>query len=444
MARAMKDSGIPWIGEIPEDWHLQRMKSCIQSRTSGAWGEEAQGNNGDMICLRIADYDYDKFSFKNTPIENLTIRNYDESVIQKLLLKKGDILIEKSGGGEKTPVGRTVIFDKEYPALYANFMDCLRCSDAVISKWMQYVFVTFYKNDYTRNYIKQTTGIQNLDLTSMLANESVPVPSVIEQKRVADYLDTECARIDAVMEQTRASIEEYKKLKQSVITQAVTKGIRPNRPMKDSGIDWIGQIPAEWDCTTVNRIATVVRGASPRPAGDPRYFNGNDVPWITVAEVTNGDGKFIFTTETYLTAEGANYSRIVEEGTLLLSNSGATLGVPKITKIRGCINDGSLAFYNLQINQDYLLYVFSGRTMELRKQMQGYGQPNLNTTIVKGLWLPLPTNEEQVEIVIFLDNRITEIESLITKKEQFLSEMESYKKSLIFEYVTGKKEVLSC
>ena len=82
--------------------------------------------------------------------------------------------------------------------------------------------------------------------------------------------------------------------------------------------------------------------------------------------------------------------------------------------------------------------------MELRKQMQGYGQPNLNTTIVKGLWLPLPTNEEQVEIVIFLDNRITEIESLITKKEQFLSEMESYKKSLIFEYVTGKKEVLSC
>ena len=178
MARAMKDSGIPWIGIMPEEWELHRLKSCISSRISGAWGNEATGDVGDTICLRIADFDYSRFVFKDTPVENLTKRNYDQNTINALLLKKGDILIEKSGGGEKTPVGRTVIFDKDYPALFANFMDRIRCSELVSSKWLQYVFITFYKNDFSRNYIKQTTGIQNLDLTSLLASERIPVPTI--------------------------------------------------------------------------------------------------------------------------------------------------------------------------------------------------------------------------------------------------------------------------
>ena len=211
--------------------------------------------------------------------------------------------------------------------------------------------------------------------------------------------------------------------------------------MKDSGVEWIGQMPTSWDCTTVGMIATVVRGASPRPAGDPLYFNGNDVPWITVAEVTKGDGKYVDGTETFLTFEGAKQSRIVEEGTLLLSNSGATLGVPKITRIRGCINDGSVAFYNLSINQEFLLYLFKGRTFELRKQMQGYGQPNLNTTIVKGIEVPLPTELEQKTIVDFLDQKCTAIEKTIEDREKAIEKLREYKKSLIYEVVTGKKEV---
>lgn len=246
MVRAMKASGIPWIGEIPEDWSLQRMKNCIASRESGAWGDEPVGNSGDVVCLRIADFDYSTFRFKNTAPDELTKRNYSVDVIERLMLKKNDILIEKSGGGEKTPVGRSVVFDKDYTALYANFMDRLRCVEGVNPFFMQYVFVTFYKNEYTRNYIKQTTGIQNLDLTSMLSEEQIALPSILEQSRIVDFLDNECARIDAVMTETRASIEEYKKLKQAIITEAVTKSIRPNRPMKDSGIEWIGEIPKEW------------------------------------------------------------------------------------------------------------------------------------------------------------------------------------------------------
>ena len=258
MARKMKDSGIEWIGEIPEGWEVHRMKSCISQRDGGAWGDEATGETGDCICLRIADFDYEHFRF--TDSNNLTIRHYASPIIKKLLLQKNDILIEKSGGGEKTPVGRTVLFDKEYPALFANFMDRLRCSDFILPQYLQYVFVTFYKNRYTQNYIKQTTGIQNLDLSSMLADEFVPVPNLNEQKLIVCYLESKCSKLDNLLSKIRSSIEEYKKLKQAVITQAVTKGVRGEREMKDSGVEWIGEIPKEWRKTQLRHCATIKSG----------------------------------------------------------------------------------------------------------------------------------------------------------------------------------------
>lgn len=244
--RKMKDSRIEWIGEIPESWKTIRMKSCISQRDSGAWGDEPTGTDEDTICLRIADFDYAKFRFKEAGISEYTLRHYKADVIEKLLLKENDIVIEKSGGGEKTPVGRTVIFDKHFNALYANFCDRLRCRDFIIPSFMQYVFATFYRNNYVWNYIKQTTGIQNLDLTSMLALEKIALPALPEQQAISTHLDHQCAHIDNIIEKTKASIEEYKKLRQAVITQAVTKGVRGDRPMKDTGFDWLLQIPVGW------------------------------------------------------------------------------------------------------------------------------------------------------------------------------------------------------
>ncbi len=437
--REMKDSGVEWIGEIPEDWEVVTMKNCFSQRDGGAWGENPVGDEFDYVCLRIADFNFNRFVFKDT--EELTIRNYTENQIKKLKLLKNDILIEKSGGGEKTPVGRVVIFDKNYNALYANFMDRLRCNDFVNPKFMIYNLVTFYCNEYVKNYIKQTTGIQNLDLTGMLSKENITLPSYDEQEKIANYLDQKCEKIDSTIEKQGILIEKLKEYKQALITETVTKGLNDNVEMVESGVEWIGKIPSHWDITSIGKVATIFRGASPRPAGDPKYFDGKDVPWITVAEVTKGVSNFILDTETYLTFEGAKKSRVVESGTLLLSNSGATLGVPKVTKIRGCINDGSVAFTNLNLNQIYLLYILKSRTMELRRQMQGYGQPNLNTNIVKSIEVPLPLIEEQQQIADYLDKKCEAIDKAIEQKQQVVEKLTEYKKSLIYEVVTGKKEV---
>lgn len=439
--RLMKNSGIEWIGDIPSDWKTIRMKSCFIQRDGGAWGDEATGGDGDAICLRIADFDYGRFVFKDTVPENLTKRNYTSEVIEKLRLNKDDILIEKSGGGEKTPVGRTVIFDKDYVALFANFMDRLRCADFIYPKYMQYTFVTFYKNQYTRNYIKQTTGIQNLDLTSMLSNETVPFPHYIEQKRIADFLDEKCAEIDTVIEKTKATIEEYKKLKQSVITQAVTKGIRPNRPMKDSGIEWIGEIPADWEIRRIKSLGTYRNGLTYAPDD----LTDESLGTLVLRSSNIKNGKLVFGDNVYVSSIIPN-NLMVKKGDILI-----------------CSRNGSRELIGKNaIVEDEIIASFGAFMMIFRTKYPNYIYYILNSDVFKyylGTFLTATINQltgknfgdmevvfcldikEQEEIVEYLNKKCSEIDELIAKKTSLLSELESYKKSLIYEYVTGKKEV---
>ena len=447
MARKMKDSGIEWIGEIPEGWEVHRMKSCISQRDGGAWGDEATGETGDCICLRIADFDYEHFRF--TDSNNLTIRHYASPIIKKLLLQKNDILIEKSGGGEKTPVGRTVLFDKEYPALFANFMDRLRCTDFILPQYLQYVFVTFYKNRYTQNYIKQTTGIQNLDLSSMLADEFVPVPNLNEQKLIVCYLESKCSKINNLLSKTRSSIEEYKKLKQAVIMQAVTKGVRGEREMKDSGVEWIGEIPKEWRKTQLRHCATIKSGIT---LG--KSYSKDTVlierPYLRVANVQGGyvDLNDLATIEV-TPDEDLKYR--LHSGDVLMTEGGDRdkLG-------RGCVWHGEI---EPCLHQNHVFAVQTNETILLPEFLEyltasNVGRSYFDVTAIKttnlactssskvlAFTIPLSSIEEQIEIVNFIKKRSLELNKLIMKKELLVQELESYKKSLIYEVVTGKREV---
>lgn len=421
--REMKDSGVKWIGEIPVTWNIYRNKNAFVC-SKDLVGRKSSGTQ--LLSLTTK-------GIKLKDINNAEGK-LPESFDTYQYVKKDEMVM--------------CLFDLDCSAVFSGLSPydgmispaykVLTCTDRMEPKyadyWFQYISHGRKFNHYAKN-IRYTLSYEEFSALPML------FPGREEQIRISNYLDAKCSKIDEIIEKQQSIIEKLKEYKLSVIIETVTKGLNLNVEMKDSGVEWIGQMPTSWDCTTVGMIATVVRGASPRPAGDPLYFNGNDVPWITVAEVTKGDGKYIDGTETFLTFEGAKQSRIVEEGTLLLSNSGATLGVPKITRIRGCINDGSVAFYNLSVNQEFLLYLFKGRTFELRKQMQGYGQPNLNTTIVKGIEVPLPTELEQKAIVDFLDQKCTAIEKTIEDREKAIEKLQKYKKSLIYEVVTGKKEV---
>jgi type I restriction enzyme S subunit len=220
---ATKETTIEWIDSLPYNWKVDILKHVTTSRDGGAWGEEPANNNNDCICMRIADFDFEKGRFKETDISQLTIRNYKQGQLDKLMLKTGDILVEKSGGGEKTPVGRTVLFDKPFPALFANFMDRLIVDDSIMyPEYFEYWWRSMYYKAVTTMYIKQTIGIQNLNLNQLLSIEKIAYPSKEIQSVIVTHLDEICKMIDTIVADKCALIEELEAYKQSLIYEVVT------------------------------------------------------------------------------------------------------------------------------------------------------------------------------------------------------------------------------
>lgn len=445
MTRAMKDSGIEWIGQIPENWKMLRMKNCVAIRNGGAWGDDASNTVGDCICLRIADFDYNHFKFKDT--KDLTIRHYDMKTIQKLKLQHNDILIEKSGGGDKTPVGRSVIFDKCYDAIFANFMDRIRCRNFVFPMYFQYILITFYKNNYTKNYINQTTGIQNLDLTSMLSKEQIYIPPLCEQQKIADYLDKRCEKIDTAIDNQKQIIEKLKEYKQSLITETVTKGLNPNAKMKDSGIEWIGSIPEHWNIRALKFILQNRNEKNNPILTTERLSLSIDKGVTLYAEKTTNLDRF---------KEDFTQYKIARPGDLVINSMNVITGAEGVSNYFGCVSPAYYVLFSKDMETTkYCDYIFKTSSIKrilfcLGKGILAIerGNDKVNTCRLKvsindlgRLNFPLPPLSEQKEIAEYLDKKCNQIDEAIKQKEETISKLEEYKKSLIFECVTGKKEV---
>ena len=247
---AYKDSGVEWLGTIPSNWDIFSLKRSIDGCFNGLWGSDPKENNDDIVVLRVADFDRNKLVIDNS---KLTLRNIKKSEIGNRLLKKGDLLIEKSGGGDKTLVGCVVLFNENYKALTSNFVAKMTPKSNVNSYFLNYFFAALYANNINYQSIKQTTGIQNLDTNSYL-NEKLALPSLHEQEAIVSFLNQKTSEIDqaiAIKEQQIALLNERKQI---VIQKAVTQGLDPNVPMKNSGVEWIGQIPEYWEISANRTI----------------------------------------------------------------------------------------------------------------------------------------------------------------------------------------------
>ena len=432
-----KESGVEWLGKVPQDWSIHSLKRSVDGVTNGIWGSEPD-NESDLIVLRVADFNRNQLNISD---DKLTFRSIAPKDRASRLLKKGDLLIEKSGGGDKTLVGCVVLFDKDYPAVTSNFVAKMTPQQGFDSSFLRYAFSKLYAGKVNFPSIKQTTGIQNLDSDAYLL-ESFVFPPYEEQQKIANFLDHETAKIDTLIAKQENLIELLKEKRQAVISHAVTKGLNPDAPMKDSGVEWLGEVPEHWDVTKFGYISQVVRGGSPRPAGDPELFNGDYSPWVTVAEITKDDEIYLTETETFLTKKGSLQCRVFTAGTLLLSNSGATLGVPSILSINANANDGVVGFENLKVNSEFAYFYLSSLTQGLRDRIkQGSGQPNLNTDIVKGISIPLPPSDEIEKMVEYIHKLRAHYRQLESKAIHGITLLKERKTALISAAVTGKIDV---
>ncbi len=261
-----------------------------------------------------------------------------------------------------------------------------------------------------------------------------------EQIRIAGYLDQQCAHIDAVIEKTKASIEEYKKLKQAVITQAVTKSIRCDRLMKDSGIEWIGQIPADWSIQRFKNLGKCWNGLTYSP--DDMCDEGNGTLVLRSSNIQNG--KLVFDDNVYVNCDVPAKVKVHYQDILICSRNGSAKLIGKNAIIGENVDAAFGAFMMVyrSVAPRYLRYILNSDVFMYNLSSFLTSTVNqLTAGVFNNIKFPYTADvEEQEEIVRYLDDKCSSIDRLIDKKEQILTEMESYKKSLIYEYVTGKKE----
>jgi type I restriction enzyme S subunit len=212
---------IDWLGSFPQRWKVMRLKSVLQSYFGGTWGEEPVGDKNDLLCIRVADFDFDNLTVK--PTAN-TYRHYSKSLISERSLQDGDIILEKSGGGDKTPVGRVICYHSfgDSKVMFANFSECLRPDKGqVLPVFLATELKVFYQSGYIRNYYNQTTGIQNVTVPQYLSMPIV-VPPKPEQEIIVQYLNSACSKIDSLIESTHKKIAELTEMKSVIISEVVT------------------------------------------------------------------------------------------------------------------------------------------------------------------------------------------------------------------------------
>ena len=426
--RKMRDSGIEWVRAIPQNWQLSKIGSLYTQRNE-----------------KVSDKDYQPLSVTMQGIlpQLSTAAKTDDGDNRKLV-RVGDFAInsrsDRRGSCGISPLDGSVslinIILTPRTAMHPGYYN-----------WL------FHTTLFADEFYKWGHGIV-ADLWTTRWQEmksiTVPVPEYAEQERIAAFLDAECAEIDTVLEKTRASIEEYKKLKQAVITQAVTKGIRGDRPMKDSGIEWIGEIPAEWRKTQLRHCAAIKSGITL----GKKYEKTDSLverPYLRVANVQDGYVDLsVLTTIEVTQDEDLKYR--LRAGDVLMTEGGDRdkLG-------RGCVWHGEIEpclhqnhIFAVQTSKDTLLPEFLeyltvsdvGRSYFDVTAIKTTNLACTSSSKVLAFTIPLPSVEEQAEIVEALNTKCAGIDALVAKKQQYLTEIENYKKSLIYEYVTGKKEVV--
>lgn len=411
--RKMKDSGIEWIGEIPEGWEVVPVKRlCTMQAGKNLTSEQiapegtypVYGGNG--IRGFFSDYNCDG-QFLTVGRQGALCGN-----VHKI-------------NGKVWATEHAVITT---PSSYA------------ILDFLYYLLIGMDLNQY----VSSTAAQPGLAVGTLLNLKTCYPCSTLEQTQISNYLNAKCSEINIMLSKTRSSIEEYKKLKQAVITQAVTKGVRGEREMKDSGVEWIGEIPKEWGRTKIKMIASFFNGDRTSRYPQPTDFVDDGIAFLTSRnidgdEVDLSETKYI-TKSKYNSLSGAKIQ--IDDIIFCLRGSVGKCAINR-TLSCGTVASSLATIRPKDIHPKYLLYFLLSNVASIQTAvfMNGTCAANLSAENVANYYITLPRSTEQKEIADYLDAKCAEIDGLIAKKEQLVKELESYKKSLIYEVVTGKREV---
>lgn len=434
-----KDSGVQWLGEIPSHWGVMRLKNSIVSAQNGVWGDEPKSDENDLYCLRVADFDRRLLTMST---DNLTIRNISEKDYLVRRLAVGDLLLEKSGGGDKQPVGFVVQNNFTQKAVCSNFVAKVVLKHNMDSRYWTYHHQVLYNARVNTRSIKQSTGIQNLDAT-LYFNELACFPPIEEQILIALFLDKRLAQVDALISKQETLLEKLAEQRVALISHAVTKGLNPDVEMKETGISWFKQIPKSWDIKQLKFVITKIQTGSTPPSAVPEYYSSDDIVWYGPADFT--DENYILNESVKKISALALEDKVVKpmpKGSIMMIGIGATLGKVAITNVDCTTNQQINSLISIEdVNAKYLMYQLNSLRDIVKLLSSASTLGIINQEKTKCLKIIVPSLNDQNEIVEFLDKELNEISAVKKSVEQTINKLKEYRSTLITQVVTGKIDV---
>lgn len=426
-----KDSGIEWIGEIPDSWDIKKIKYCSNVFTGNSISDDEKDsytneeNAIPYVSTKDIDADTNVINYDNglyIPIENDNFK----------VAPQNSSLLCVEGGSAGRKIGYT---NKD--VCFVNKLCCFSSNESSNSKFLYY---TVQSDMFLTDFNLKKTGLIGGVSQSAIKNIAVASPNFKEQQRIADYLDKKCSEIDTIVEKQKSIIEKLKEYKQSIITQAVTKGLDKSAPMKDSSIEWIGQIPKHWE---VCKLLKLFKDRKCPNKGNVE----NNVLSLSYGNIKRRN----IETNMGLLPESFESYNIIEPNNIVLrltdlQNDHKSLRCA-LVKERGIITS---AYLTLELKNtcqcaDYFYRLL--HTFDIEKGFYGMGAGVRQSLKYDGelcnLYIIKPPVTEQEQISEFLDKKCSEIDKTIESKEKLIEKLVEYKKSLIYECVTGKRKVLA-
>ena len=430
--KKLKDSGVEWIGQIPEDWEIVRIKQLF------AEVDERCTKGNEYTLLSVSEY-YG-VSPKKDHLNEDDMLTHAETLDGYKICRKNDIVMNIMLAWKRA------LGVSEYVGIISPAYCVYRARQEVCAKYFHYLFRT---DIYAELFKQNSTGIIDSRLRlypdKFLALKC-QVPPLEQQEKIVSYLDRKCAEIDAIIAKQQQIIEKLKEYKLSVITEAVTKGLDPNVPMKDSGIDFIGSIPETWRICRLRNIGTLQNGIS--KGGE---FFGHGFPFVSYGDVYRNFSLPVQVAGLIDSSDEERRNYSVESGDIFFTRTSETIEEVGFSSVcEETIPDATFAGFLIRVRPftddlvpKFAKYYFRSNHHRyyLVKQMNLVTRASLGQDLLKSMPVLVPPKDEQISIAAYLDKKCGAIESSIEYKQRVIERLIAYKKSLIYEVVTGKKEV---
>ena len=403
-----KDSGIEWLGEIPEHWEIKKLK-YLALIGNGKDHKNVWKNDGEYPIIGTGG----KFGNANT-----------------FLYDKPSVIL-----GRKGTIDKPQFVDVPFWAVDTAYYTIIK--ETTFPKFLYYLTITINFDLY-----KYGSAVPSMN-QEVLKDIYFAVPNKSEQTIIASYLDRKTAEIANLIAHKEQLLRLYEEEKTALINQAVTKGLNPHVPMKDSGIDWLGEIPEHWEVKKLSYLFGKIGSGTTPKSGNPEYYENGSINWLQTGDLN--DDEIYYTSKLITEAALKDYStlRFYPQDSIVIAMYGATIGKTGILKIEATTNQACCVLAEPEnIKTKFAFYWFNSAKKHIISLSYGGGQPNINQEMIRTLKVQLPPKEEQVAIIQYIEKETARIDAKVTKTQKLIELLKEYKTALISEVVTGKVKVI--